>query len=61
MNDKLFEALDEYNAKFGDGFPMYQMSGEPPEKIIEIIKDCIEQEKDVYTLGYLSEDDNLLY
>lgn len=61
MNDELFKALDEYEAAFGDGFPMYQMGGESPDKVISIIKECIEKEQDVYKLGYLSEDDNLLY
>lgn len=61
MNDELFKALGDYESEFGDGFPMYQMGGEPPERVIGIIRECIEKKQDVYKLGYLSEDDNLLY
>lgn len=56
MDEKLQGALDAYEKKFDDGFPMFQMSSEPPERIIEIIDECIKQKKDVYALGYLSED-----
>lgn len=56
MTEKLQEALDAYEKNFNDGFPMFQMSSEPPESIVEIIDKCIKQKKDVYALGYLLED-----
>ena len=61
MNEKLNNALEDYAEKFNDGFPMFQMSAESPDRIVEIIDDCIKNDKDVYDSGYLSFDDNTLY
>ena len=61
MNEKLNKALEDYAEKFNDGFPMFQMSAESPNRIIEIIDDCIKNNKDVYDSGYLSLDDDTLY
>lgn len=58
MDEKLNKALGDYERKFNDGFPMFQMSAESPGRIIEIIGDCIKNNKDVYDRGYLSLDDD---
>lgn len=61
MDEKLNKALEDYDKKFNDGFPMFQMSAESPDRIIEIISDCIKNNKDVYDSGYLSLDNDTLY
>ena len=54
-------APTDHERKFNDGFPMFQMSAESPDRIIEIIGDCIKNNKDVYDSGYLSLDDDTIY
>ena len=51
--------LEEYARAFGDGFPMYQLGrgGTTDEEVIEIIKRCLSEKKDVYALGILKDDD----
>ena len=61
MDEKLNKALEDYERKFNDGFPMFQMSAESPDRIIEIIGDYIKNNKDVYDSGYLSLDDDTIY
>lgn len=61
MDEKLNKALKNYEKKFNDGFPTFQMSAESPERLIEIISDCIKNNKDVYDSGYLTLDDDILY
>lgn len=61
MNEKLDKALEDYAEKFNDGFPTFQMSAESPERIVEIINDCIKNNKDVYDSGYLTLDDDISY
>lgn len=61
MNEKLLLALGRYDSTFGDGFPTMAVGGMPDEKMIEIINECVEKKKDVYDLGYLSLDDDILY
>lgn len=52
----LDEYLMRYLAKFGEGFPMYQLGrGRSNEEIIEMIKDCLELNMDVYEAGLLSD------
>jgi len=54
--------MEEYAAKFGDGFPSYQiMRSRTEEETIEIIKDCLEQDKDAYELGYVSDEEEIEY
>ncbi len=57
MMAELDEALDNYNKKFDDTFPMFAMMCKPQNEVIKIINDCIEKETDVYDLGYLDLDD----
>ena len=57
MSEKLQKALETYRKAFNDDFPTIPFDSVEDEKIIEIINDCIESEKDVYDLGYLELDD----
>lgn len=45
---------DAYEVKFGDMFPTFPMMGYSEEEMIKIIEECIEKNKDVYDLGYLT-------
>ena len=52
----------EYNKVFEDGFPSFQiMRSRTEPETIKIIKDCLEQGKDAYELGYLSDDNDVQY
>lgn len=53
--------LELYEKTFDDSFPMFSMSGTPPKEVIKIINECIEKNKDVYDLGYLTLDGDTLY
>lgn len=57
MNEKLQKALELYKEKFNDDFPTIPFESQEDEEIIDIIDECIEENKDVYDLGYLSLDD----
>ena len=56
-NEKLQKALERYKKKFNDDFPTIPFESQEDEEIIDIIDECIEENKDVYDLGYLSLDD----
>lgn len=60
MNE-LDTALELYEKAFDDSFPMFSMIGTPPNEVVEIINKCISEKKDVYDLGYLSLDGDVLY
>lgn len=54
--------MEEYEKKFGDSFPtMPLMYGKTKEEMIEIIDRCIRENKDVYELGILSLDEDVMY
>ncbi len=57
MSKALEKALAAYKAKFGDEFPTfpYRTSGE--SDMIEIIRKCIKNNRDVYDSGFLELDD----
>ena len=58
MDEELKKAYDEYKKKFKDEFPTVPLAERmEDEEIIEVINECIEENKDVYDLGYLSLDD----
>ena len=58
MDDK----LDAYAEKFGEGFPMMPLAwGRTDDEVIEIIDDCLSNGKDVYELGYVEDDDDVMY
>ena len=59
----MFEAkLNEYEKLFGDQFPTYPlMLTRTEEQVIEMIDTCINNGKDVYQMGYLEDNSNILY
>lgn len=57
MSEKLQKALERYKKKFNDDFPTIPFDSRKDAEIIDIIDECIEENKDVYDLGYLSLDD----
>lgn len=57
MSEKLQKALERYKKKFNDDFPTIPFDSREDEEIVDIIDECIEENKDVYDLGYLSLDD----
>jgi hypothetical protein len=59
--EKLDKALKKYEKFFDDSFPMFSMMSKPPDDVVEIIENCIENKKDVYDMGYLSLDDDIKY
>lgn len=58
---ELDNALELYENKFDDSFPMFSMKGTPPNEIVEIINNCISENKDVYDMGYLSLNGDVIY
>ena len=59
---ELDKYLYKYYEAFHEGFPMYQLGRcETEEGVIEIIKRCLSEKKDVYGLGLISDDENILY
>lgn len=49
--------LKKYAEKFDDGFPMIPIGwGRTEEEIIELIKNCISENKDVYEMGLVKEE-----
>lgn len=57
MSEDLTSALEEYEIMFKDGFPTMAFMGRSEEETLQIVNECLEKEKDVYDLGYLSLDD----
>ena len=57
MSEKLQKALERYKKKFNDDFPTIPFDSREDAEIIDIIDECIEENKDAYDLGYLSLDD----
>lgn len=57
MSEKLQKALERYKKKFNDDFPTIPFDSREDAEIIDIIDECIEENKDVYDLGYLLLDD----
>lgn len=48
----LREALTAYTEMFHSTFPTYQFM-RPTEDVIACARDCVEQGKDIYELGYI--------
>lgn len=61
MMEKYKKALEEYEKMFEDSFPTMPFSGETPEKVVEIINECIKNKKDVYEMGFLELETDVLY
>lgn len=59
---ELDKALELYEKTFDDTFPTIPLMMEnSDEKVVEIINSCISENKDVYDMGYLSLDSNVIY
>ena len=60
--EELVKAMDDYERAFSANFPGDPLAvSRPPEEVITIIQECLEKKKDVYELGYLSLDENIMY
>lgn len=58
----LDEKLKEYALKFDDGFPMIPLGmGRTEKEVITLIDECISKNKDVYELGYVTDDIEVVY
>lgn len=58
----LDEMLMKYAKRFEDGFPTIPLAwGRSDEEVIDLIKRCLDEDKDVYELGILSDDDEVNY
>lgn len=58
----LDEKMNEYDKKFNESFPTYPLLMEKTEdEVIKIIDECLTKNKDVYELGYLEDDNGILY
>lgn len=54
--------FDKYLEKFGEAFPMIPMAwGRTQEEISDIIKECLEKNKTVYDLGYITDKEEVIY
>lgn len=62
MSEKIQEALKKYSEMFGDHFPTFELlRGLNEDESLKLINECIEKKKDVYELGYLEDDMDVLY
>ena len=62
MGQHLEHYLDKYLECFDDKFPMIPLGrGRTEAEIISIIKECLEKNKDVYELGLVKDEDNVVY
>ena len=58
MSEKLQKAYELYKTTFNDDFPTIPLAESLTDtEIIEMINECVEENKDVYDLGYLQLDD----
>lgn len=55
------QAIEEYNKVFEDGFPSIPLLSRPEKEIIEMVETCITEKKDVYEMGYLKMDEDIMY
>lgn len=56
-----YEAFDEYNEKFPDGFPTIPLMNRGEAWCINVIEQCIHAGKDVYEMGYIEDDPDIEY
>lgn len=62
MDNELTKALELYKSNFDDDFPTIPLAISRADKeVIAIINECIEKKKDVYELGYLTLETDVLY
>ena len=58
---ELGKAIKRYNDRFEDGFPSIPLLYRPQKEAIEMIETCIKNNKDVYDMGYVKLDDDIIY
>lgn len=59
---RIDDYLQKYVDTFGEGFPMYQLGrSRTEEEIISIIEKCLNENKDAYTLGLVTDDVDIEY
>lgn len=62
MDEKLDRLLFEYNVKFDEGFPTYQLfRGRTDEECAEIVQECLDKGKTAYDLGLVTDEDEIQY
>ena len=62
MKEKLSKAFEQYKTAFGDEFPTIPIAvSRTEEEVIEIINKCVNTNRDVYDLGYVSLEENIMY
>ena len=59
--EELDKALGLYNKTFNDSFPMFAFKTVESKEVIDIIHKCVNAKKDVYDMGYLILDDDVMY
>ncbi len=59
--DELDKALKLYEQTFCEAFPMFPMRTTPTNEVVDIINKCVDNNKDVYDMGYLSLDIDVIY
>lgn len=53
MNKNIEQMILQYETIFNSHFPMYPLGEMDEDDLQKVLKDCIEQKKTVYQLGYL--------
>lgn len=62
MNEKNFDkAQERYEKLFNDYFPTFQFSYLSPEEMVDMIDECVEKKQNVYQLGYITLEDDVVY
>lgn len=62
MNEKNFDiAQERYKLLFNDYFSTFQFSYLSPEEMVDMIDECVEKKQNVYQLGYLALEDDVVY
>lgn len=51
----------KYEDRFDDMFPSFCFMHLSPDEMVEVIKQCLEAGKDVYEMGFLTDDNNVKY
>lgn len=59
--EELDKALELYEQTFDDSFPMTAFMTTEQKEVISIIQKCVDAQKDVYDMGYLSLDGDVIY
>ena len=58
----LEEKQREYAKRFDDAFPMIPLAwGRSEEELESIIDECLKKNEDVYALGYVEDDLDIMY